>query len=158
MAKGWYILQVFSNYENKVKNSIERLIQTAEISDEVLETHIPVEEVFEVKGGKKKAVKKKFLPGYLLMEIDMPEDTVGWKSLLSRLLSIHGVTGFLGSVDKNTKPKPIPSEEARAILQKMGELKSPEIVVTKVDFSLGEQVKITVCFSELCRCHRGYSP
>jgi transcriptional antiterminator NusG len=76
------------------------------------------------------------------MEIDMPERPEEWKELLNVLLSIHGVTGFLGTVSRNTKPKPISTEEAKSILQKMGELKSPEIVVPKVDFSLGEKVKI----------------
>lgn len=143
MARNWYILQVFTNYENKVIGSIDRLIKTSEIGKCIIDAKIPVEETMELKKGKKKSVKKKFLPGYILIEIDMPEETEKWRELLNKLYTIQGVSGFLGNTNRNAKPKPIPTEEAKSILQKMGELKSPDIVVTKVDFSIGEQVKIT---------------
>lgn len=142
MAKGWYILQVYTNYENKVKTAIDAQVKNSEVGKYILDVKIPVEETAEIKSGKKKSSKKKFLPGYLLMEIDMPDEPEEWKQLLNVLLSIHGVTGFLGAPSRNVKPKPISTEEAKSILQKMGELKGPDIVVTKVDFSLGEQVKI----------------
>jgi transcriptional antiterminator NusG len=141
MAKSWYILQVFTNYENRVKSAIDKQIKKLEIGRFIGDVKIPIEEVFEMKKGKKVPVKKKFLPGYLLIEIDMPEEVEEWRSLLNAIISVQGVSGFLGT-NKNTRPRPMPPEEAKSILQKMGDLKSPEIILTKVNFSLGEQVKI----------------
>lgn len=142
MARNWYILQVYTNHENKVKNVLDKQVKKTEIGQYIGDVKIPIEEVFEMRKGKKKSIKKKFLPGYILLEIDMPEGKDLWKELLNKIIGIPGVTGFLGSTNRNAKPKPIQAEEAKSILQKMGELKTPEIVVTKVDFELGEQVKI----------------
>lgn len=143
MAKNWYILKVYTNYENKVQSAIEKQVKRTEIGKRVFEVKVPVEEVAEMKNGKKKILKKKFLPGYILIEIDMPDETEEWRKLLNVLLNIQGVSGFLGSTTRNKKPRPLPIEDAKAILRQMGELKTPDIVVTKINFSLGEQVKIT---------------
>jgi transcriptional antiterminator NusG len=143
MAKNWYIIKVFTNFENKVKTAIDKQVKNTEIGKLIIDVKIPIEENVEMKNGKKKTIRKKFLPGYILAEIDMPDETEEWRKLLNVLLAIQGVSGFLGTTDRNKKPRPLPIEEAKEILQKMGDLKTPEIVVTKIDFSLGEQVKIT---------------
>ncbi len=143
MAKGWYILQVYSNYEKKVKESIGRLVSEPFLSEAILNVYIPEESVVEMgMDGQRKTVKRKFLPGYLLVEMDMPEDDTSWKGVLNRVLGVQGVTGFLGAVDRYSKPSPISSDEARAILEKMGEFKTTELVVKNVNLDLGEHVRI----------------
>lgn len=140
MAKGWYILHSYSGYENKIEKTIRTLIETKEISSEiVLDIKVPVEEVVEVKDGKKRTVTKKFLPGYILIEMDLPD--LGWKGTCAAIRKISGVTGFVGT-PSGVRPQPISSEEARAILQKAGEIKGEKPSRMKQSFEVGETVKI----------------
>ena len=100
---------------------------------------MPSEEVVEIKDGKKRTITKKFLPGYILLEMDIPE--LDWKKTCSKIRSIQGVTGFVGTpADK--RPQPLPADQARSILQKSGEIKGERPVRTKQAFASGEQVKI----------------
>ncbi len=140
MAKEWYILHIFSGYENKIERAIRTLIDTGEISSDVVtDIKVPEEELAEVKDGKKRVVKRKFLPGYILMEMDLP--AVNWKAVCSSIKKIHGVTGFLGVVG-NAKPQPISAEEAKGILQKVGEIKGGKSARFAQSFTKGQQVKI----------------
>ncbi|HKL86863.1 MAG TPA: transcription termination/antitermination protein NusG [Treponemataceae bacterium] len=140
MAKGWYILHTYSGYENKIEKTIRILIESKEISPEiVLDIKVPVEEVIEVKDGKKRTVTKKFLPGYILIEMDLPD--LGWKGTCAAIRKIQGVTGFVGT-PSGVRPQPISSDEARAILQKAGELKGEKPSRMKQSFEIGETVKI----------------
>lgn len=140
MAKSWYILHTYSGYENKIEKTIRTLIERGLISSEVVtDIKIPEELVIENKGGKKKNVKKKFLPGYMLVEMNLPE--IGWKQVCSEIRKIQGVTGFLGAVD-NKKPQPISAEEAKDILQKAGEIKGDKNLRMIQNFSEGQHVKI----------------
>lgn len=93
MAKGWYVLHTYSGYENKVERYIRKLMETPEVGDYVFDIKIPSEEVVEVKDGKKKTINRKFLPGYILLEMDLPDR--GWKAVCSHIRRIQGVTGFL---------------------------------------------------------------
>jgi transcriptional antiterminator NusG len=95
--------------------------------------------VVEVKDGKKKVSTKKFLPGYILLEMDLPDQ--GWKPICSAIRRIPGVTGFVGS-SPNLKPQPISQEEARMIFQKTGEIKGEKVLKPKQTFSVGETVRI----------------
>ncbi|MCD1655625.1 transcription termination/antitermination protein NusG [Treponema zuelzerae] len=140
MAKGWYILHTYSGYEGKIEKTIRSLIESGDISaDVVADIKVPVEEVIEVKDGKKKSVTKKFLPGYILIEMDLPE--LGWKATCSAIRKIQGVTGFVGT-PSGVRPQPISQDEARAILQKAGELKGDKAPRIKQSFEIGETVKI----------------
>lgn len=140
MAKGWYILHTYSGYENKIEKTIRILIESKEISPEiVLDIKVPVEEVIEVKDGKKRTVTKKFLPGYILIEMNLPD--LGWKGTCAAIRKIQGVTGFVGT-PSGVRPQPISSDEARAILQKAGELKGEKPSRMKQSFEIGETVKI----------------
>ncbi|ULQ59302.1 transcription termination/antitermination protein NusG [Brucepastera parasyntrophica] len=140
MAKGWYILHTYSGYENKIEKTIRSLIENGEISaDVVTDIKIPVEEVVEIKDGKKRNITKKFLPGYILIEMDLPD--IGWKSTCSAIRKINGVTGFVGT-PSNARPQPISPDEAKAILQKAGEIKGEKAPRVKQTFAVGEQVKI----------------
>ena len=141
MAKSWYILHVYSGYENKIEKTIRMLIDSGELSrDIVTDVKVPTEEISELKEGKKRAVSRKILPGYILVEMDLPED--GWKATCATIRNINGVTGFVGS-SSNARPQPITMEEVKRIFQRTGELKGERPVYFRQSFSVGEQVKIT---------------
>jgi len=139
MAKGWYVVHTYSGYENRVEKHIRKLMENPEIGSCVFDIKVPQEEVVEVKEGKKKISSKKFLPGYILLEMDLPD--LGWKGICSQIRRIQGVTGFVGS--KGTiKPQPISQDEARVILQKVGEIKTDKVLRPKQTFNSGESVRI----------------
>ena len=139
MAKGWYVVHTYSGYENKVEKFIRKLIERDALGGAVFEIKVPAEEVVEVKEGKRKVTTRKFLPGYILLEMDLPDHN--WKSVCSEIRKIQGVTGFVGST-RGIKPQPISAEEARSILQKAGELKSEKHVAPKQSFTVAESVRI----------------
>ncbi len=139
MAKGWYVVHTYSGYENKVEKHIKKLIENDTFDGAVSDVKVPSEEVVEVKEGKKRVTNRKFLPGYILLEMDLPDQ--GWKSVCAEVRKIQGVTGFVGST-RGVKPQPISSEEARAILQKAGEIKTDKHVSASQAYSIGESVRI----------------
>jgi transcription termination/antitermination protein NusG len=138
VAKSWYVLSVFSGHENKVEKLIRIMMQHGDL-EAVSDVRVPTEEQEEVVGGKKRIVNRTFLPGYILLEIDLPER--GWKSTLSNLSKINGVMGFVGQ-SGNTKPQPISGEEAKEILQKTGEIKMEKSSHLRQEFAVGERVRI----------------
>lgn len=116
------------------------MLEMGELSAEtVLDVKVPVEDVVEIKDGKKKVMSKKFLPGYIMLELDLPE--IGWKGVCSSIKRIQGVTGFVGA-SANDRPRPISSEEAKSLLQKSEEIKGEKQLRMKQTFSVGEKVKI----------------
>jgi transcription termination/antitermination protein NusG len=139
MAKSWYVLHTYTGYENKIERTIRILMGDGELDDVVSDVKVPAEQVVEVKDGKKKITSKKFLPGYILLEMDLPD--IGWKTPCSKIRRINGVTGFVGS-SPGTKPQPISQEEARSILQKTGDVKGEKVVKPKQSFTVGESVRI----------------
>jgi transcription termination/antitermination protein NusG len=139
MAKGWYVVHTYSGYENKVEKYIRKLMEAAPYSESVFDVKVPSEEVVEVKEGKKKISTKKFLPGYILVEMDLPDR--GWKTVCSQIRKIQGVTGFVGSLG-GMKPQPISAEEARSVLQKAGEIKTEKSMRPKQSFTVGETVRV----------------
>ncbi len=140
MATGWYVLHTYSGYENKIEKTIRMMMESGDLDKEVVrDIKVPQEEVVEVKDGKKRTMTKKFLPGYVLIEMDLPD--LGWKESCSRIKKIQGVTGFVGT-PADRKPQPLSGDEARAILQKTGEIKGERTVRPRQSFNAGEQVKI----------------
>jgi transcriptional antiterminator NusG len=139
VAKGWYVLHVYSGHENKVEKYIQLLINNGEFSEHVTDVKVPAEDVVEVKNGKKRTVSRKFLPGYILVEMDLPER--GWKAICTSIRRIQGVTGFVGT-SKDVRPQPISQDEVKAILQKSGAIKTEKRFQSSQDFTLGEEVKI----------------
>ena len=139
MAKEWYILHIFSGYEKRIERAIRSLIENGEIPAGVIsEIKIPEEELTEVKDGKKRVVRRKFLPGYILIEMDLP--AVNWKGVCTPIRRIHGVTGFLGVVG-DACPQAISADEAKSVLQKSGEIKGEKARAAQL-FAAGQQVKI----------------
>jgi transcriptional antiterminator NusG len=141
MAAGWYVLQVYTGYEARVEKTIRTMLGSGELNKEfVRDVKIPSEDIIEVKDGKKRTITRKFLPGYMLVEMDLPDDD--WKMTNFAIRGIDGVTGFVGT-PANRKPRPLTPDEARGILQKAGEIKGEKPMRTRQSFNAGEQVKIT---------------
>jgi len=129
MTKQWYVVHTMSGFEDRVKASIEEKVKTKGLDDKISRILIPTEKIIELKGKKKNETSKKFYPGYILVEMELDEDT--WH-LIS---SIQRVTGFVGG--KN--PTPVPIEEVEMILQQLEKGKAPQI---KSHFEKGENVRI----------------
>jgi transcriptional antiterminator NusG len=142
MSRNWYILHTYTGYEGKIERTIRSLLEKKEIdSNVILDVKVPVEEITETtKDGKKKTRKNNFLPGYVMIEMDLPE--VGWKTTCSQLRRIQGVTGFVGT-NPNVRPVPISTNEAKNLLQRSGVIKGEKPVYARPVFSVGDVVKIT---------------
>ena len=140
MAAGWYVLHTYSGYENKIEKIIRLMINSGDLQKDIVkDIKVPQEEVVEVRDGKKRTQTRKFFPGYVLVEMDLPE--LEWKETCSRIKKIQGVTGFVGTpADK--RPQPLSGDEARGILQRSGEIKGEKPVRSRQTFNAGEQVKI----------------
>ena len=140
MATGWYVLHIYSGYENKIEKTIRMMTDAGELDKEIVrDVKVPAEEIVEVREGKKRTTSKKFLPGYILVEMDLPD--LGWKTTCTKIKKIQGVTGFVGA-QADRKPQPLTGDEARSILQKSGEIKGERPARARQTFALGEQVKI----------------
>lgn len=139
MARGWYIIQTSSGYEGRVEAKIRSMMESGELpANIVFDVKIPVAESTEIRNGKKKVVSHKFLPGYILMELDLNESA--WRIVGAALRKINGCAGFLGS--KNSIPHPISDDEALSVLQKMGGVRGERSSRVGQSFSVGENVKI----------------
>jgi len=103
MSKAWYVVHTYSGYENKVQKHVRMLVDKGTLKDHVFDVKVPSEEVVEIKDGHKKVSTKKFLPGYIMVEMDLPDP--GWKEVCQEIRKIPGVTGFVGS-NRNQKPQP----------------------------------------------------
>jgi transcriptional antiterminator NusG len=141
MARAWYVVHTYSGHENKVQKHLLKLMGDKVFGDAVTDVKVPSEDVVEIKDGKKKITSKRFLPGYVLVEMDLPEDAVVWKPVCTTIRHVSGVTGFVGA-SRDQKPQPISQEEARTILAKTGEIRADKVLKPKQSFSSGEQVRI----------------
>src|SRR5438874_3777069 len=99
----WYVIHTYSGYENKVKKNLEHRILSHDISDRIYRVEVPTIEEIEIKGGQRKPVQRKIFAGYVLVEMEMDEES--WYVVRNT----PGVTGFVGV---GTKPTPLPQEEA----------------------------------------------
>lgn len=141
MSKSWYILHVFTGYEQKIDREIHRLMDVGEINTEfVTAVKVPTEEIVEIRNNKKHVTKNLILPGYVMVEMDLPQ--LGWKETCNSLRKIQGVTGFVGTKPAE-RPRPISAEEAKRILMTAGEIKGEKSTRIKQSFEVGEQVKIS---------------
>ena len=133
MTKRWYIVHAYSNFERKVAESIKERAAAAGLADMFEEVLVPMEEVVEMRRGRKVSSERKFFPGYVLVKMDMNDETY------HLIKSTPKVTGFLGT---ENKPIPITEEEAGRILQQVQEgVERPKPSVT---FEIGEQVRTEV--------------
>ena len=111
--KRWYVIHTYSGYENKVKANLERKILSMGMEDKIFSVVVPMDDDFEMQNGRKKIVKRKVFPGYVLVE--MVVDDQSWYVVRNT----PGVTGFVGS--ESTKPIPLSESEVASILRPEGE-------------------------------------
>ena len=131
MAMRWYVLHVYSGFENKVGEAIEEKARKLKLADRVGEIMVPTEEVVEVKRGQRVQAERKFFPGYVLAKLDISDEV--WHMIKDT----PKVTGFLGG---GNKPVPISQKEAEALMTQIQEgIDSPRPSVT---FDIGEEVKV----------------
>jgi transcriptional antiterminator NusG len=129
MAKNWYVIHTYSGYENKVKTNLEKRVESMNMEDKIFRVLVPMEDEIEIKNGKKKVSKRKVFPGYVLVEMNMTDDS--WYVVRNT----PGVTGFVGS---GSKPIPLMEHEVAAILRQMG----LEKVRAKIDVNVGQSIKV----------------
>lgn len=130
--KNWYVVHTQTGSEDKVRSLLENRIASQGLQDSIAKVIIPTEQVSEVRSGKKKISQRKFFPGYLLVEMELNEQTYLF------VKTTPGVTGFIGL---GKKPMPLPQEEVDNILKRTEEAQvkpSPKIL-----FDRGEQVRVT---------------
>jgi transcriptional antiterminator NusG len=133
MSKQWYVLHAFANYEKKVKAALEERIELSGFKERFGQVLVPSEEVVEMRAGQTRRSERKFFPGYVLVEMELDDDT--WHLIKET----PRVMGFIGG--KADKPAPITQAEANAILQRMDE--GVEAPKPKTLFEPGEMVRVT---------------
>ncbi len=127
----WYVIHTYAGYENKVKANLKSRIQSMNVEDSVFEVVIPMEDVMEIKQGKKQVVQKKVFPGYLLCRMYLDDDS--WYVVRNT----PGVTGFVGS---GAKPTPLSDKEVDRILQVKADQKK---LKPRLEFEESESVRVT---------------
>ncbi len=132
MSKRWYIVHAYSNFEHKVKEGLKERIKLRGLEDRFGEILVPTEEVVEMKEGQKRRSERKFFPGYVLVEMEMDDET--WHLVKE----VPKVLGFIGG--SSDRPAPITEREANSILQRVQEgVDKPR---PKVLFEPGEVVRV----------------
>ena len=131
MAKRWYSVSVLSNFEKKIAEQILQAVDEQSLQDQIEEVLVPTEEVIEIRRGKKVTAERRFMPGYVLVRMEMSDQ--GYHLINS----INRVTGFLGP---QGRPMPMRDAEVQAILGRVAEGEdSPR---TLIHFEVGEKVKV----------------
>lgn len=131
MAKRWYSVSVLSNFEKKIAEQIRQSAEESGLDDQIEEVLVPTEEVIEVRRGKKVTAERRFMPGYVLVRMEMSDQ--GYH-LIS---SINRVTGFLGP---QGRPMPMRDAEVQAILGRVAE--GDEAPKLMISFEIGEKVQV----------------
>jgi transcriptional antiterminator NusG len=145
----WYVIHSYAGYENKVKANLETRVQNLDVGDYIFQVEVPTEEVTEIKNGQRKQVNRKVLPGYILVRMDLTDDS--W----SAVRNTPGVTGFVGATSRPTSlslddvvkfllpqgaaKKAAKSTSAAGAASSEATLERPEILV---DYEVGESVTV----------------
>jgi transcription termination/antitermination protein NusG len=146
LVGNWFVVHTYAGYEQRVKDNLENRVETLDAHDRIFEVVIPTEEVTEYKKGKKTVVQRKFLPGYVLVRMEMDDETWGI------VRHTPNITGFVGS--SGSKPAPLSLREVATTLQLPDEVvevdesddaatPEPERQVAEIDLEVGETVRVT---------------
>ena len=127
-GRAWYVLNTYSGHENKVDENLKRRVESMDVADRIFDVVVPTEEELEIRGGQRRQVQRKLLPGYVLVSMVLDDDT--WYVVRNT----PGVTGFVGA----EKPHPLPREEVAAIL-KQTRVAEPRV---RVGFEIGDMVRV----------------
>jgi transcription termination/antitermination protein NusG len=143
----WYVVHSYAGYENKVKTNLETRVQTLDVEDYIFQVEVPTEEVTEIKNGQRKQVQRKVLPGYILVRMELNDQSWG------AVRNTPGVTGFVGAT---SKPSPLTIDEVVKFLLPRTEAAKPAAAragsattgaaagkaPVEVDFEVGESVTV----------------
>jgi transcription termination/antitermination protein NusG len=145
----WYVIHSYAGYENKVKANLETRVQNLDVGDYIFQVEVPTEEVTEIKNGQRKQVNRKVLPGYILVRMELTDDS--WAAVRNT----PGVTGFVGATSRpsalrlddvvkfllppGSAKKPVKGAAATAAAAETGGLERP---VIEVDYEVGESVTV----------------
>ena len=129
----WYVVHSYAGYEKKVKGNLQNRIQSLNMEDYIFQIEVPEEEVTEIKNGQRKQVKRNIYPGYVLVRLDLTDES--W----SAVRNTPGVTGFVGNAHH---PSPLTFEEVEKILAPRPVKKSDKPEIRVVDFQVGESVTV----------------
>ncbi len=133
----WYVVHSYAGYENRVRTNLESRTQSLNMEDYIFQIEVPVHEVTEIKGGKRQQVQEKVLPGYILVRMDLTDES--WAAVRNT----PGVTGFVGL---SSKPSPLSVGEVAALLAPEPEEKAAKKAETMraaaVDFEVGQSVTV----------------
>jgi transcription termination/antitermination protein NusG len=142
----WYVVHSYAGYENKVKTNLETRVQTLDVEDYIFQVEVPTEEVTEIKNGQRKQVQRKVLPGYILVRMELNDQSWG------AVRNTPGVTGFVGAT---SKPSPLTHDEVIKFLLPRTEPKKDvaaggkaatgstgAAAAVEVDFEVGESVTV----------------
>jgi transcriptional antiterminator NusG len=133
MAKRWYSVSVLSNFEKKIAETIRQKAEEQGLAEHIDEVLVPTEEVIEIRRNKKVTAERRFMPGYVLVHMEMSDEA------FHLINSINRVTGFLG---QQGRPMPMRDSEVQAILGRVEE--GQEAPRTLIHFEIGEKVKVSV--------------
>lgn len=128
--KNWFVVHTYSGYEERVKKNLEQRLKFMDTIDEVFQVVIPTTDEIEVRGGQRRTVTKKILPGYVLVQMKMSDNS--WDVVRNT----PGVTGFVSS---GNKPTPLEEEEVDRILSQI----TAEVPTIKVGYRRGQSVRVT---------------
>ena len=131
MAKRWYSVSVLSNYEKKIAETIRQSAIDSNMEEQIEEVLVPTEEIIEVRRGKKVTTERRFMPGYVLVRMELSDEAY------HLITSINRVTGFLGP---QGRPMPMRDAEVNQILNRVQE--GEDTPRTLIHFDIGEQIKI----------------
>ncbi len=131
----WYVVHSYAGYENRVKGNLESRTQSLNMEDYIFQVEVPVHQVTEIKGGKRQQVSEKVLPGYILVRMDLTDES--WAAVRNT----PGVTGFVGL---SSRPSPLSLAEVAGLLAPEPEEKAARAEVTRstVEFGVGESVTV----------------
>jgi transcriptional antiterminator NusG len=141
----WYVVHSYAGYENKVKSNLETRVQTLDVEDYIYQVEVPTEEVTEIKNGQRKQVQRKVLPGYILVRMELNDQSWG------AVRNTPGVTGFVGAT---SKPSPLTIDDVlkfllpkveqpkKAVAGKAGGETASGKPMVEVDFEVGESVTV----------------
>ena len=132
-AGDWYVVHSYAGYEKKVKGNLQNRIQSLNMEDYIFQIEVPEEEVTEIKNGQRKQVKRNIYPGYVLVRMDLTDES--W----SAVRNTPSVTGFVGNAHH---PSPLTFEEVEKILAPRPVKKSDKPDIRVVDFQVGESVTV----------------
>ncbi len=133
----WYVVHSYAGYENRVREQIEKRVNTLNMEDYIFQVEVPYEDVTEIKNGQRKQVRRNKFPGYVLVRLDLTDES--W----SAVRNTPGVTGFVGH---SHQPSPLTFDEVVGILAPEPEAKTAAAAaaaaITEIDFEVGESVTV----------------